>query len=95
MGNKNPGLGWNGPMLTLLEAEGAASPDGSRSARQANHSAPGRFQCLECQQTFGRVEHLTRHARSHLKERFLKCSYCRKGFYRMSVPLPKAVSRDH
>jgi uncharacterized Zn-finger protein len=76
-------------MLTPFEAEGAASPNGSQSASQANHPALGRFQCLECQQTFGRVEHLTRHARSHMKERFLKCSYCRKGFYRMSVPLPE------
>ncbi|KAE9379029.1 hypothetical protein N431DRAFT_396985 [Stipitochalara longipes BDJ] len=66
-------------------AEGAASPNGSRNANQANRTAPGRFQCLECQQTFGRVEHLTRHSRSHLKERFLKCSYCRKGFYRIDA----------
>jgi hypothetical protein len=45
-----------------------------------------RFQCLECQRTFGRIEHLTRHSRSHMQERYLKCSVCRKGFYRMSVP---------
>ncbi|KAK0124407.1 hypothetical protein ONS95_009368 [Cadophora gregata] len=44
-----------------------------------------RLQCQECQQTFGRVEHLTRHSRSHAKERSLKCSYCRKGFYRIDA----------
>ena len=43
-----------------------------------------RFQCNLCQQTFGRVEHLTRHSRSHSKERYLKCSFCHKGFYRGS-----------
>ncbi|KAH7360640.1 C2H2 transcription factor-like protein [Rhexocercosporidium sp. MPI-PUGE-AT-0058] len=46
---------------------------------------PNRFQCLECHQTFGRVEHLTRHSRSHQKERSLKCSFCRKGFYRIDA----------
>ena len=61
----------------------------SSDAGQTIHRAepdPGRFRCLECSQTFGRVEHLTRHSRSHSKERYLKCSYCHKGFYRGSVP---------
>ena len=74
-------------MLTPFAAEGAASPSVSQRASQPDPPAAGRFQCPECQQTFGRVEHLTRHSRSHLKERLLKCSYCRKGFYRMSVML--------
>ncbi|KAF4637901.1 hypothetical protein G7Y89_g196 [Cudoniella acicularis] len=46
---------------------------------------PPRLPCLECQRTFGRVEHLTRHARSHTKERLLKCVHCRKGFYRIDA----------
>lgn len=45
----------------------------------------GRFQCLLCQQTFSRVEHLNRHAHKHAKERSLKCNDCQKGFYRMLV----------
>lgn len=56
------------------------------STAESHQAAPAsRFQCQECHQTFGRVEHLTRHSRSHTKERSLKCSYCRKGFYRMYV----------
>ncbi|KAL3419399.1 hypothetical protein PVAG01_09620 [Phlyctema vagabunda] len=45
----------------------------------------GRFQCTVCQQTFSRIEHLTRHSRSHAKERSLKCVHCRKGFYRIDA----------
>lgn len=44
-----------------------------------------RYRCLVCQQTFGRVEHLTRHSWSHSDKRLLKCDYCHKGFYRGSV----------
>ncbi|OBT68038.1 hypothetical protein VE03_01459 [Pseudogymnoascus sp. 23342-1-I1] len=43
------------------------------------------FKCLECHHAFRRVEHLTRHARSHRTERFLECSFCRKGFYRLDA----------
>ena len=72
-------------MLNLLGTEEQAAQNGNR----LKHSVEaGRFQCLECSQTFGRVEHLTRHSRSHMKEHFLKCSHCRKGFYRMSVITP-------
>ncbi|KAH9222808.1 hypothetical protein DL95DRAFT_285815 [Leptodontidium sp. 2 PMI_412] len=56
------------------------------STAESHQAAPAsRFQCQECHQTFGRVEHLTRHSRSHTKERSLKCSYCRKGFYRIDA----------
>lgn len=60
------------------------SPKGTSSGQDASASSR-RFQCLECQQTFGRVEHLTRHSRSHMKERYLKCPVCRKGFYRIDA----------
>ena len=43
------------------------------------------FKCFECHHVFRRVEHRTRHARSHEIERQLKCSFCRKGFYRLYV----------
>ena len=33
-------------------------------------------------------------SRSHTKERSLKCSYCRKGFYRMYVQQPGPVLRS-
>ncbi|ESZ93522.1 hypothetical protein SBOR_6103 [Sclerotinia borealis F-4128] len=32
-----------------------------------------RFKCMVCGQSFGRVEHLTRHERSHTQEGWLKC----------------------
>ncbi|TVY80516.1 Biofilm and cell wall regulator [Lachnellula suecica] len=59
-----------------MEETGNNSPNGAQTPR---------FHCLECQQTFSRVEHLNRHSRSHTKERFLKCTYCRKGFYRIDA----------
>lgn len=45
----------------------------------------GRFKCMVCGQTFGRVEHLTRHERSHSREGWLRCEdgRCGKRFYRM------------
>ncbi|OBT76846.1 hypothetical protein VF21_04732 [Pseudogymnoascus sp. 05NY08] len=43
------------------------------------------FRCPECHYAFRRVEHLTRHARSHKTERNLECSYCRKSFYRLDA----------
>ncbi|KAH6681840.1 C2H2 transcription factor-like protein [Halenospora varia] len=46
---------------------------------------PPRFPCSSCSQTFGRVEHLTRHARSHMPDRMLKCPRCSKGFYRVDA----------
>jgi DNA-directed RNA polymerase subunit RPC12/RpoP len=53
------------------------------------------FKCLECHHAFRRVEHLTRHARSHRTERYLECSYCRKGFYRLYVGPLESKSRDY
>ena len=45
----------------------------------------GRFKCMVCGQTFGRVEHLTRHGKIHTQEGWLRCAIegCEKGFYRM------------
>ncbi|OBT92326.2 hypothetical protein VE01_09427 [Pseudogymnoascus verrucosus] len=56
----------------------------STSALDANHLERP-FRCLECHYAFRRVEHLTRHARSHRAERNLECSYCRKSFYRLDA----------
>jgi len=68
----------------------------AQNGNRLKHSVEaGRFPCLECSQTFGRVEHLTRHSRSHMKEHFLKCSHCRKGFYRMSVIYPCLFHRSN
>jgi len=67
----------------LEVVEGELTVNAPKDASERTAVAPvGRYQCPECSQTFGRVEHLTRHSRSHTKELFLKCSYCRKGFYR-------------
>ncbi|KAL5353607.1 hypothetical protein ACLOAV_001644 [Pseudogymnoascus australis] len=54
------------------------------SAQEVNHLERP-FRCLECHHAFRRVEHLTRHARSHKSERNLECSYCRKSFYRLDA----------
>ncbi|KAL7784031.1 C2H2 transcription factor-like protein [Trichoderma afarasin] len=58
----------------------AATAETSR--RENMNAEQKRHRCPVCQQTFGRVEHLTRHSRSHSDKRSLKCDYCQKGFYR-------------
>ncbi|QSZ34784.1 hypothetical protein DSL72_007642 [Monilinia vaccinii-corymbosi] len=47
----------------------------------------GRFKCMVCGQTFGRVEHLTRHERSHSREGWVRCEVggCGKRFYRIDA----------
>ncbi|KFY93972.1 hypothetical protein V498_04140, partial [Pseudogymnoascus sp. VKM F-4517 (FW-2822)] len=54
------------------------------SAQEVSHLERP-FRCLECHHAFRRVEHLTRHARSHKSERNLECSYCHKSFYRLDA----------
>ncbi|KAF2460841.1 hypothetical protein BDY21DRAFT_333575 [Lineolata rhizophorae] len=44
-----------------------------------------RLSCPECSRSFGRIEHLRRHVRSHGSDRPLKCSRCQKGFYRIDA----------
>lgn len=41
--------------------------------------------CPECDRTFGRIEHMKRHAASHSSDRPFKCSLCDKGFYRLDT----------
>ncbi|KAK6826789.1 hypothetical protein RU639_004513 [Aspergillus parasiticus] len=41
--------------------------------------------CLSCNKTFSKAEHLTRHLRSHTKERPYECSVCGKLYTRSDV----------
>ncbi|KAF7897442.1 hypothetical protein EAF00_005670 [Botryotinia globosa] len=57
---------------------------GSEDTQRGEFARIARFSCSSCEQTFGRVEHLTRHEKSHTKEGWLRCEAkgCRKSFYR-------------
>ncbi|KXH47338.1 hypothetical protein CSIM01_05275 [Colletotrichum simmondsii] len=52
------------------------------------------FKCDYCGSTFGRQEHLTRHKRSHTREKPFSCSACGKSFSRLDVLTRHAASHD-
>ncbi|KAK1446617.1 hypothetical protein CCUS01_12250 [Colletotrichum cuscutae] len=52
------------------------------------------FKCDYCGSTFGRQEHLTRHKRSHTREKPFSCSACGKSFSRLDVLTRHATSHD-
>ncbi|KAF7948859.1 hypothetical protein EAE96_008041 [Botrytis aclada] len=60
---------------------------GSGDTQQGEVGRIARFSCTSCEQTFGRVEHLTRHEKSHTREGWLRCEArgCRKSFYRIDA----------
>ncbi|CZR35977.1 putative transcription factor Pig1p [Fusarium proliferatum ET1] len=43
------------------------------------------FQCSYCQRSFGRVDHLTRHIRSHAQDKPFRCHVCDKAFGRQDI----------
>ncbi|KAM0558074.1 hypothetical protein ACHAPJ_005241 [Fusarium lateritium] len=57
------------------------------AATKRRQSSPQRthFQCSYCQRTFGRVDHLTRHIRSHLQDKPSRCEVCDKAFGRQDL----------
>ncbi|KAJ4258816.1 hypothetical protein NW762_007903 [Fusarium torreyae] len=57
------------------------------AATKRRQSSPQRthFQCSYCQRTFGRVDHLTRHIRSHLQDKPFRCEVCDKAFGRQDL----------
>ena len=63
---------------------------GSLAGRKPHH-----FSCPfpGCDKTYGRSEHLSRHAQSHKLQKPFRCQYCEKNFSRQYVasslaPLP-------
>ncbi|KAI4854439.1 hypothetical protein E4T44_00175 [Aureobasidium sp. EXF-8845] len=41
------------------------------------------FQCTVCQRAFSRIDHLSRHVRTHTLEKPYNCEFCEKKFSRM------------
>jgi hypothetical protein len=61
---------------------------GRRRQRQEGLEQPGAgrpHQCRICNRTYERVDHLSRHLRSHENARPFKCSYCPKRFNRQDL----------
>ncbi|KAF2156950.1 hypothetical protein K461DRAFT_7805 [Myriangium duriaei CBS 260.36] len=55
-----------------------------------------RHQCPHCDRSFGRVEHMKRHAASHSNERPFRCATCDKGFHRLdTMQRHELIHRDH
>ncbi|KAH7070244.1 hypothetical protein FB567DRAFT_584640 [Paraphoma chrysanthemicola] len=50
--------------------------------------------CLECGQLFSKAEHLSRHIRSHTKERPFQCDVCNKAYSRHNSLLRHARTHD-
>ncbi|KAH7007754.1 hypothetical protein EDB80DRAFT_577217 [Ilyonectria destructans] len=55
--------------------------------KQAAHRGPEEalYQCSQCYRRYHRTEHLTRHVRSHTKQRPYSCGFCAKSFARLDV----------
>ncbi|RDL31062.1 Uncharacterized protein BP5553_09851 [Venustampulla echinocandica] len=50
-----------------------------------NQIQPGPFKCNVCQRTYARIDHLSRHFRSHTSEKPYRCEVCFKTFSRSDL----------
>jgi len=73
------------PIGSVIEVtpppRGSVSGGSSKDERKRTHVCP------TCQRAFGRLEHLTRHERSHTREKPFECFECSRRFARRYVPL--------
>ncbi|KAF2225846.1 hypothetical protein BDZ85DRAFT_72323 [Elsinoe ampelina] len=71
------------------ESNHTAPPTGAKRKRRDTAGTieddKERHQCPHCERSFGRVEHMKRHAASHSTERPFKCQTCDKGFHRLDT----------
>ncbi|KAE8379289.1 hypothetical protein BDV26DRAFT_291456 [Aspergillus bertholletiae] len=63
-------------------ASSYASPNSASGTRFVNRNL---YQCGTCSQSFSRVDHLSRHVRSHTQEKPYKCTVCSKRFGRIDL----------
>ncbi|KAF1816414.1 hypothetical protein P152DRAFT_388823, partial [Eremomyces bilateralis CBS 781.70] len=57
----------------------------SADQRGVGTPAQALFQCAECKRTYTRLDHLSRHVRSHTKEKPFVCDTCLKPFARADL----------
>lgn len=70
--------------------------DHSNNDANADGSDKERHQCPHCDRSFGRVEHMKRHAASHSNERPFRCATCDKGFHRLdTMQRHELIHRDN
>ena len=74
------------PLGSMIEVaappkRGSVSSGSSKDDRKRIHVCP------TCQRAFNRLEHLTRHERSHTREKPFECTECSRRFARRYVPV--------
>ncbi|KAF2453531.1 hypothetical protein BDY21DRAFT_120491 [Lineolata rhizophorae] len=73
------------PRATEGDVTVSESNSSPKTVENTARGARRRLRCSICKQSFSRLEHLTRHERSHRNERPFSCNYCDARFTRKDL----------
>ncbi|GAM89002.1 hypothetical protein ANO11243_070360 [Dothideomycetidae sp. 11243] len=81
---------------SILEGHGQLHNRDNDGDGDGDGSDKERHQCPHCERSFGRVEHMKRHAASHSNERPFRCPTCDKGFHRLdTMQRHELIHKEH